>query len=76
MIKIAAGLLLAFLVGFGCRALGLPAPAPPILSGALLVFAMTLGYAAVDRVLTQPAQHLRNCGGPTGQAATTEGEPS
>jgi XapX domain-containing protein len=67
--RIATGLVLAFVLGFVCRALGLPAPAPPFLSGALLVFAMTLGYAGVDYLMARPARHLHDCGGPTGALA-------
>ena len=35
--KFVAGLLLGFGIGFGCRAFGVPVPAPPVLVGALLV---------------------------------------
>ena len=42
--KFIAGLLLGFGIGFGCRAFGVPVPAPPVLVGALLVVAMTSGY--------------------------------
>jgi XapX domain-containing protein len=41
--KSAIGLVLAFAVGFGCRAFGIPSPAPPLVVGALLVMAMTIG---------------------------------
>jgi XapX domain-containing protein len=68
--KATIGLVLAFLVGFGCRAFGIPSPAPPMILGALLVVAMTLGYIAVDRAITTPPQHARNCGGPSGLAAS------
>jgi len=47
--KLAIALLVAFLVGAGCRFFDIPAPAPPALTGALLVFAMSLGYVVVDR---------------------------
>jgi XapX domain-containing protein len=67
--KILIGAIVAFLVGVGCRYFDIPVPSPPVLPGALLVVAMTLGYTAVDRVLTRKAQvattkHL--CGGPSG----------
>jgi len=68
--KATIGLVLAFLVGFGCRTFGIPSPAPPMILGALLVVAMTIGYIAVDRVMTRPAEHARNCGGPRGLAAS------
>ena len=43
------GIVLAFALGFSCRAFGIPSPAPPLILGALLVMAMTVGYIAVDR---------------------------
>ncbi|WP_321474647.1 DUF1427 family protein [uncultured Paludibaculum sp.] len=81
--KIAIGLLVGFLIGVGCRYFDIPVPSPPVLPGALLVVAMTLGYTATDRLLTDRAhqastRHL--CGGPTGapvdpqRAATTAEE--
>jgi XapX domain-containing protein len=45
------GLLLGLIIGAGCRVLGIPSPAPPKLTGALLVVAMTVGFIAADRVL-------------------------
>jgi XapX domain-containing protein len=68
--KWAIGLVLAFAVGFGCRTFGIPSPAPPLIVGALLVMAMTIGYVAVDRWLASPAHHALNCGGPTGLSAS------
>lgn len=62
------GLALAFAIGFACRAFGIPSPAPPVIIGALLVVAMTIGYLLVDRALTRPAQHALDCGGPSGLA--------
>jgi len=46
------GLVLAFALGFACRAFGIPSPAPPMILGALLVMAMTIGYLAIDRWLS------------------------
>ena len=43
------GIVLAFALGFACRAFGIPSPAPPLILGALLVMTMTIGYIAVDR---------------------------
>jgi XapX domain-containing protein len=68
--KAAIGLLLAFALGFGCKVFGIPSPAPPMVLGALLVVAMTVGYIAVDRVLPAPARHERDCAGPSGLAAS------
>jgi XapX domain-containing protein len=65
--KIALGFALAFLIGIACRLALLPLPAPPVLIGALLVVAMTLGYALADRFATQrEARHRALCAGPTG----------
>jgi XapX domain-containing protein len=63
------GLILAFAIGFACRAFGIPSPAPPVIMGALLVFAMTVGYILVDRIMRRPALHAINCGGPSGLRA-------
>ncbi len=70
--KLLLGLAIAFAIGFACRAFGVPSPAPPVIVGALLVVAMTIGYLLVDRALTQPAQHAIDCGGPSGLAPSTE----
>jgi XapX domain-containing protein len=72
-LKSVLGLALAFAIGFACRAFDIPSPAPPIIVGALLVVAMTVGYLLVDRAMTQPARHAIDCGGPSGLApsATT-----
>ena len=45
------GLLLGLAIGAGCRWLDLPLPAPPKLTGALLVVCMTLGFLASDYAL-------------------------
>lgn len=60
MVKTIIGLLVAFSVGFACRAFGIPSPAPPLIMGALLVMAMTIGYLLVDRVMRRPSQHAEN----------------
>ena len=60
------GLILAFAIGLACRAFGIPSPAPPLILGALLVMAMTVGYIAVDRWMARPAQNAINCSGPSG----------
>jgi XapX domain-containing protein len=71
MVKVTLGLVLAFLIGAGCRWLDIPAPNPPRLVGALLIVAMTLGYIGTDWLMTRGGSrriattaHL--CGGPTG----------
>lgn len=45
------GIALGFMIGSGCRWLDLPLPAPPKLSGALLVVVMTLGYLGGDYIV-------------------------
>src|SRR6266852_1819714 len=69
MIRIAIGFVLSFVIGAGCRYFDIPAASPPLLPGALIVLAMTLGYTSMDRVLIRKnraatTKHL--CGGPTG----------
>jgi XapX domain-containing protein len=64
------GIVLAFALGFSCRAFGIPSPAPPLILGALLVMAMTVGYIAVDRWTLSPAKHATDCGGPSGLSAS------
>src|SRR6266446_3016091 len=64
--KLLLGLALAFAIGFACRAFGIPSPAPPVVVGALLVVAMTIGYLVVDRLMAKPALHAVDCGGPSG----------
>lgn len=62
-----AGLVLGFLIGFTCRKFAIPAPAPPVLEGALLVVMMTVGYTVADRYLSRKqAKTLADCGGPSG----------
>lgn len=65
--KVALGFALAFLIGVACRLAALPLPAPPVVIGALLVVAMTVGYALTDRFAVQrEARHRALCAGPTG----------
>jgi XapX domain-containing protein len=59
------GLLLALLIGAGCRVFDVPVPSPHKLMGALLVLAITVGYVAADQLMT------RNAPG----AAARPGEP-
>jgi XapX domain-containing protein len=73
--KTLVGALLAILIGAGCRYFDIPVPSPPMLPGAVLVVAMTFGYAATDRALTRKAQHASTkhlCGGPTGQTVAAD----
>lgn len=58
---------LAFAIGIACRLSGIPLPAPPVLVGALLVLAMTVGYALTDWLTSRRAAFERHlCGGPSG----------
>lgn len=66
--KVAAALLLAFVVGASARWFDIPSPAPPKLIGALLVAAMTLGYVTVDALLARRAAES----GSAAPAATDE----
>ncbi|MFY0310456.1 DUF1427 family protein [Leisingera sp. D0M16] len=66
--KVALGLLLAIVIGAACRLANIPLPAPPVLIGALLVLAMTLGYVVTDRfAASREAKSKPFCGGPSGQ---------
>ncbi|HEX2838147.1 MAG TPA: DUF1427 family protein [Phycisphaerales bacterium] len=53
--KVMIAAIVAFVVGFGCRWFDIPAPAPPVLQGALLVVAMTLGYMSANHLKSQQA---------------------
>ena len=67
--KAALGIVVAFAVGIVCRVCHIPSPAPPALTGALLVLAMTLGYGGADRLMRTRPRHAENCAGPSGQGA-------
>jgi XapX domain-containing protein len=71
--KFLIGFLISFLVGAGCRFFDIPSPSPPVLPGALLVVAVTLGYTVTDHALkgkerVATTKHL--CGGPSGLSAS------
>lgn len=67
--KTALGIAIAFATGFACRALGIPSPAPPMLTGALLVLAMTIGYRVTDHWMARRAARSRTGAGPNGRDA-------
>lgn len=78
MIKIAIGFILSFIIGAGCRYFDIPAASPPVIPGALIVLAMTLGYSSADRLLvrknqTATTKHL--CAGPTGLPVASSPKP-
>jgi XapX domain-containing protein len=67
-LEILIGLVLSFVIGAGCRYFDVPAASPPVIPGALIVLAMTLGYTSMDRLLVSKnpkavatTKHL--CGG-------------
>jgi XapX domain-containing protein len=69
MARIVIGIVLSFLIGAACRYFDIPAASPPVIPGAIIVLAMTLGYSSMDRVVSrrQHAATTKNlCGGPTG----------
>ena len=80
MVRIAIGFVLSFVIGAGCRYFDIPAASPPVIPGALIVLAMTLGYSSMDRIVSRKGRvattrHL--CGGPTGlPVATTKSSPA
>ncbi len=66
--KFISGVALGVAIGLGCRMAGIPSPAPTAFVGALLVLAMTCGYALADRFLAQrAAKNLGHCGRPGGR---------
>ncbi|MEO8660519.1 MAG: DUF1427 family protein [Bryobacteraceae bacterium] len=72
--KLLAGVIISLVVGIGCRVFDIPVPSPPVLPGALLVVAMTIGYSGADRFLSRTARvvttkHL--CGGPSGDTVAS-----
>jgi XapX domain-containing protein len=69
MVRIVIGVVLSFLIGAACRYFDIPAASPPVIPGAIIVLAMTLGYSSMDRVVSrrEHAATTKNlCGGPTG----------
>ena len=75
MIRIAIGFVLSFVIGAACRYFDIPAASPPVIPGALIVLAMTLGYSSMDRVVArknQTAITKHFCGGPTGLPVGTK----
>jgi len=51
MLKLIIGIVIAFLIGAGCRYFNLPLPSPPTVYGVLLIFSITLGYIVFDNIL-------------------------
>jgi len=72
--KLLIGVVVSFVVGVGCRYFDIPVPSPPVIPGALLVLAMTIGYSSTNALLNRKGSlatttHL--CGGPTGSAVAS-----
>jgi len=78
--KFAIGLAISFAVGVFCRYFDIPVGSPPVIPGALLVLAMTLGYSSANTLLNrrnQPSTTSHLCGGPTGMTvASRESSPT
>ncbi len=75
MIRIMIVFFLSFVIGAACRYFDIPAASPPVIPGALIVLAMTLGYSSMNRVLVrknETAITKRFCGGPTGLPVSAE----
>ncbi len=73
--KLLLGLLISFAVGVGCRFFDIPVGSPPVIPGAFLVLAMTIGYSSTDTLMNRrnrPATTTHLCGGPTGATAREE----
>ena len=51
MARLLVAYVLAFGVGMFCKYFDIPAPAPPVVPGALLVVAMTFGYVVGDKIV-------------------------
>lgn len=66
------GIVVSLAVGAGCRFFDIPVPSPPVVPGAILVIAMTLGYSATNRLLQKSGVYAttsRLCGGPVGTSS-------
>ena len=67
--RIAIGFVLSLIIGAGCRYFDIPAASPPVIPGASIVLAVTLGYSSMDHLLIRrdrPATTKNLCGGPSG----------
>jgi XapX domain-containing protein len=74
-VKFLMGIVVSFLIGAGCRYFDIPAPGPSAIPGALLVLAVTVGYATTDKLFQRRGQVVRSaplCGGPAGTSASED----
>jgi XapX domain-containing protein len=72
--KLLIGIVVSFGVGVGCRYFDIPVPSPPVIPGALLVLAMTIGYSSANALLNRKGNQATTahlCGGPTGSTAVS-----
>ena len=53
MARILIGFVLSFLICALCRYFFIPAASPPVIPGALIVLAITLGHSSMDRVVSR-----------------------
>ena len=73
--KLLIGLVLGFSIGALCNIFIVPVPAPPVIEGALLVLAMTIGYQLVDKRMSTKAKSSHQCGGPDGGIKSKDAHP-
>jgi XapX domain-containing protein len=69
--KFAIGFIISFAVGVCCRYFDIPVGSPAVIPGAIIVFAMTAGYASTNRILNargRDATTAHLCGGPSGKS--------
>jgi XapX domain-containing protein len=55
-VKFLCGVVVAVLIGVGCRFFEIPLPGPPAILGAFLAVAMATGYTVTDKVLAARAR--------------------
>lgn len=70
--RLLIGILVSLAVGAGCRFFDIPVPSPPVVPGAVLVIAMTLGYSVTNRLLQKSGDYATTsqlCGGPIGTSS-------
>jgi XapX domain-containing protein len=58
IVKIVCGVVVAVLIGAGCRFFEIPLPGPPAILGAFLAVAMATGYTVTDKVLALRSARL------------------
>ena len=69
LVKLMIGVIISFIIGAGCRYFDIPVPSPPVIPGAFLVLAMTIGYSTTNKFLDRKGEYASTshlCGGPAG----------